>query len=63
MEEETERALYTEILIEAANREVRNMFTKLWKNLRMFGSAWTHAELRLQNDTLFNKNLFTYERY
>ena len=52
-----------EILVETANRDARSNFRKLWKNLRIFGGPWTHPEMSFQNHTLFNKNLFTYERY
>jgi hypothetical protein len=50
-------------LIEANHRNARSSFRKLWKNLRIFGNIWKHPDFTLQNDTLFNKNLFSYDRY
>ena len=55
--------MYTNLLVQASDRHARAKFRKLWKNLRCFGGAWTHPELKFQNDTLFNKTLFSYERY
>ena len=63
IEEEPERTTHVSVLTQAAERHIKSKFRKIWNNLRIFGSGWTHCDLKLQNDTLFNKALFTYERY
>lgn len=63
LEEESERKAYTDVILEANIRTIRNHFRKLWNNLRIYNPLWTHPNFKWQQDTLYIKNLYSYEKY
>lgn len=34
----------------------------MWKALRCFNSVWSHPEFSMQIDTLYNRNIWNYEK-
>lgn len=46
--------------MEADRRRVINCFRKIWDELRVYSRIWRIPELKLQNDSLFNKGSFSY---
>lgn len=51
------------MLIEAFSRIVKNGFRKLWYSLRIYNPLWTHPHFKWQEDRLFSKSIYSYERY
>lgn len=62
LEAEEERFSSTNILEEADTRKARSTYRKIWKNLRCYDSVWSHPEFCMQADTLFNKNIWNFDK-
>ena len=50
-------------MVEIANRITKNKFRKMWERLRIYSDLWRIPELKMQIDTLFNKSIYSFEKY
>lgn len=62
VETEKERYFSTFILEEADTRKARSCFRRIWKGLRCYNSVWSHPKFVMQVDTLYNKNIWNFDR-
>lgn len=59
---EDQRISYVKIIEEADRRRAVSMFSKNWKSLRSYNACWAHPSFNFQNDSLFNKNIWSWDK-
>lgn len=50
-------------MLEVDKRKSLNKFRKIWDDLRIYSEIWKIPELKFQVDTLFNKSIYSFEKY